>query len=422
MIQQPISTPPKEFVPQRPEAPPPAASSIDFTQLLDGGLLSLNQNGSGSASQNSSPTEWWKQKSDKTDSNTSNLAAASGVTAAQQNAAQSTSPQAPAQGTAPSAVNAQGATPNALLPSGTATATAGNGSSSQGTQAPPGAAALEARIAAGAPTYLSQPSAVLAGLWHHAGDAQPASAPAGGQANADGASGQDGTDASPNSADTSQKTVSLPQLVNEAAQAAAATAGGPHTSTDTSGQGVAVANQATPNTPAFALPGADAQQTASLPAQTSATAPTSAPMPMPIQVIPAAEQVALSLRQAAQSNTGRIEIQLKPASLGAIDVKLDVTHDGRITAVISADRSDTLQMLRQDSSGLQQALRNAGLQADSGSLSFNLRGGDQQSYSQNFSSGTPATAYGNAAPASSSTLQAARSYLRRHAGTLDIEV
>ena len=55
-------------------------------------------------------------------------------------------------------------------------------------------------------------------------------------------------------------------------------------------------------------------------------------------------------------------------------MKLDVDHDGRITAVISADRSDTLNMLQQDRATLPQALRDAGLQADSSSLSFNLRG------------------------------------------------
>ncbi|HTZ81367.1 MAG TPA: flagellar hook-length control protein FliK, partial [Stellaceae bacterium] len=67
-----------------------------------------------------------------------------------------------------------------------------------------------------------------------------------------------------------------------------------------------------------------------------------------------------------------------------VDVKLELTHDGRLTAVISADRSDTLMMLQRGSGELQQALRDAGVQADSGSLSFNLRG-DGQSGGQNYS-------------------------------------
>ncbi len=91
----------------------------------------------------------------------------------------------------------------------------------------------------------------------------------------------------------------------------------------------------------------------------------------------ALDQVALSLRQAAKSGVNSIDIQLKPPALGAVDVKLEMTHDGRLTAVISADRSDTLLMLQRGSGELQQALRDAGIQTDSGSLSFNLRGDGQ---------------------------------------------
>ncbi|HLJ20972.1 MAG TPA: hypothetical protein VKU84_12270, partial [Stellaceae bacterium] len=52
-----------------------------------------------------------------------------------------------------------------------------------------------------------------------------------------------------------------------------------------------------------------------------------------------------------------------------------------LTAVISADRSDTLMQLQRGSGQLQQALSDAGLHTDSGSLSFNLRG-DAQSGDQ----------------------------------------
>jgi flagellar hook-length control protein FliK len=149
----------------------------------------------------------------------------------------------------------------------------------------------------------------------------------------------------------------------------------------------------------------------------AAAAPAGLPQPI---LVPVAAQVAVTLAQAVQNGTDRIEIQLKPASLGAIDVKLDLAHDGRITAVITADRSDTLNMLRQDSSQLQQALRDAGLQADSGSLSFNLRS-DPQAFSQNDaparSDRSPA-----AEPVATAATRVAASYHRRHAGALDINV
>jgi len=64
-----------------------------------------------------------------------------------------------------------------------------------------------------------------------------------------------------------------------------------------------------------------------------------------------------------------------------------MTHDGRLTAVISADRSDTMMLLQRGSGELQQALRDAGIQADSGSLSFNLRGDGQSSGQGNAGAG-----------------------------------
>src|SRR6185312_8656550 len=125
------------------------------------------------------------------------------------------------------------------------------------------------------------------------------------------------------------------------------------------------------NSPVAAAQLAPLQNTSAAPAQTAAAANLPAPPPT------VSMQVALSLHQAVKSGSDHIQIQLQPADLGAVDVKLNINHDGRVTMVVSADRSDTLNLLKQDASGLTQALRNAGLQADSSSLSFNLRGGYQ---------------------------------------------
>ena len=57
-------------------------------------------------------------------------------------------------------------------------------------------------------------------------------------------------------------------------------------------------------------------------------------------------------------------------------MKLEVAHDGKINAVIAAERSDTLDLLRQDARHLQQSLQSAGLSADSSSLSFTLKNQD----------------------------------------------
>ena len=85
-------------------------------------------------------------------------------------------------------------------------------------------------------------------------------------------------------------------------------------------------------------------------------------------------QIAVQIQKAVSEGVDHIRIQLKPAELGRVEVKLEVTEDGRAMAVVTADRSDTLDLLQRDARGLQQALEDAGLRTDSNSLSFNLRG------------------------------------------------
>ncbi|HYB11446.1 MAG TPA: flagellar hook-length control protein FliK [Alphaproteobacteria bacterium] len=88
---------------------------------------------------------------------------------------------------------------------------------------------------------------------------------------------------------------------------------------------------------------------------------------------PAVEQVAMHIAKAASDGVNHIQIQLSPQNLGGIEVHLDVGHDGHVLAAVSADRPDTLNLLRHDAQGLEQALKNAGLRADAGGLSFSLR-------------------------------------------------
>lgn len=89
------------------------------------------------------------------------------------------------------------------------------------------------------------------------------------------------------------------------------------------------------------------------------------------------EQISVKITKAMQSGTDRISIQLKPAELGRVDVKLEMTSDGRVMTVVTAEKQDTLDLLRRDSSELQRALQDAGLQA--GDMEFNLKGEEQQS-------------------------------------------
>ncbi|NBO19847.1 MAG: flagellar hook-length control protein FliK, partial [Proteobacteria bacterium] len=94
------------------------------------------------------------------------------------------------------------------------------------------------------------------------------------------------------------------------------------------------------------------------------------------------EQVAFQVKAAMSSGTSKIRIQLDPAELGKIDIKLTVEAGGKTGVTIMVDNRHTLDMLQRDSQGLARALADAGLSTDSSSLSFNLRGEGQQQQGQ----------------------------------------
>ncbi|PKR55918.1 flagellar hook-length control protein FliK [Thalassospira marina] len=99
------------------------------------------------------------------------------------------------------------------------------------------------------------------------------------------------------------------------------------------------------------------------------------------------QQVAVHIKNAASDGVDRISVQLRPEHLGRVDVKLEIHHDGHVQTVVQADNRQTLDMLRQDVKGLQQALRDAGLSADSQSFTFEHRQEGGQGQNQNQQAG-----------------------------------
>lgn len=85
------------------------------------------------------------------------------------------------------------------------------------------------------------------------------------------------------------------------------------------------------------------------------------------------EQVSVNIQKAIKDGADRISIQLRPAELGRIDVRIEVSGDGRAMVHVSADRADTLELLQRDARDLARSLQEAGLRADAGTLQFNLR-------------------------------------------------
>lgn len=101
-------------------------------------------------------------------------------------------------------------------------------------------------------------------------------------------------------------------------------------------------------------------------------APPSRPASFQQQMV--SDQVNVHIKKAVQEGADRIDIKLRPEALGRVEVRLEVGQDGRVVASVTADQRHTLDLLRADARSLERALQEAGLQADSGSLNFNLRG------------------------------------------------
>ncbi len=108
--------------------------------------------------------------------------------------------------------------------------------------------------------------------------------------------------------------------------------------------------------------GAPAQGSGLTAAAARFTVPTTLPL----------DQLAVFIARAAQPGNDRFTIRLHPAELGRVEVSMDVARDGRVTAVLTAEKQYTLDLLQRDARMLERALVDSGLQADAGSLSFSL--------------------------------------------------
>ncbi len=103
---------------------------------------------------------------------------------------------------------------------------------------------------------------------------------------------------------------------------------------------------------------------------------------------PVLNQVSVQITKAIAAGVDKLSIQLRPRSLGRIEVNLEVAKSGHVSAVVVADNKNTLDMLQNGSDELKQALQNAGLNTDSGSLSFGLREENHTAYGGNGGSGS----------------------------------
>lgn len=92
---------------------------------------------------------------------------------------------------------------------------------------------------------------------------------------------------------------------------------------------------------------------------------------------PAAAQVGREIVRRFSGGNTSFELRLDPADLGRVEVRMEVTRDHRVTAVITADNPQALAELARNARDLEQQLQSAGLQLSDNGLSFDLRQGAQ---------------------------------------------
>lgn len=90
---------------------------------------------------------------------------------------------------------------------------------------------------------------------------------------------------------------------------------------------------------------------------------------------PAAAQVGREIIRRFEGGNTSFEIRLDPPELGRVEVRMEVSRDHRVSAVIAADSPQALTELARHARELEQQLQAAGLQLSENGLSFDLRQG-----------------------------------------------
>jgi flagellar hook-length control protein FliK len=90
--------------------------------------------------------------------------------------------------------------------------------------------------------------------------------------------------------------------------------------------------------------------------------------------------VAQQIIRRVQNGATRFDLRLEPPELGRVDVRLEMSRDHRVTALIAADDAGTLQQLMRAAREIEWALQSAGLELSQAGLSFDFadRGAAQE--------------------------------------------
>ena len=85
------------------------------------------------------------------------------------------------------------------------------------------------------------------------------------------------------------------------------------------------------------------------------------------------EQIKVNITKSAVKGVDTIDIQLKPEDLGKVQVKMQISKDGKLQADIIVSRQETLDMLQKEISSLTKAFNDAGFDTDGRNFNFSFQ-------------------------------------------------
>lgn len=101
--------------------------------------------------------------------------------------------------------------------------------------------------------------------------------------------------------------------------------------------------------------------------------------PTTARAAPVAAQISREIVRRFNGQNTQFDLRLDPPELGRVEVRLEVTRDHRVTAIVAADNPQALAELARHARELEQSLQSAGLQLADNGLSFDLRQGRNSS-------------------------------------------
>ena len=93
------------------------------------------------------------------------------------------------------------------------------------------------------------------------------------------------------------------------------------------------------------------------------------------------DQVSVKLEKAVGEGVDKINIKLFPPKLGSVDVRVEMPTGGQAKLFFSADKIETLHVLKQEVYKLEQALQRVGIETGT-TPQFDLKGESQQHQEQ----------------------------------------